>query len=733
MSKKAIRQTLELMTDDYFSNIKILFSCLQTLGYKEEEFFNVLCSDKYDEYFCAIAIETLIFNSKSNPNFKDSHGENPIQKALKSGYSSKFIINMINMITENPIYNKLDVNNKDNNGSTIMHTAVFSSLGEQKIALSEIYLLVCSLGYDSLIRDNFGRTFLDYAKESHAQSTKFISDEQLAILEKMYLMQTFSYVSPEKLQENKTTDGEKKIISNMLSELTQDEFANSEKIKDVIENSLNITHKKSYLHTLTDYLYDEKQCAIAIASLLSQNICDPNFSSQYDGTNFIQNAIKTGYSEEFIREIINLALVFSSPLSPFNINHVDYYSNSIIHTIIYSDNYTGEISEIYRLLLENGFDSGIENIQFSNVFEALVQKQNQSSKFSKQDYEKFKELFESPLSLPKNNSPKAEHTKQESQKSKPDRHKHISDTEIKELEKYGKILTEKKFVVSPTIGREKELKNLMVTLIQEKKHPLLVGEPGVGKTALPYELAYRIINGDVPSFLKDRIVLEVNPSQVVAGCRYVGDFEEAMNALFKICEKHNIIMFIDEIHTIYGIGASEKKSNDMSAMLKQFIDRSDVKVIGTTTEKEYQEFFAQDALKRRFEKITIVEPDDKLLYKIIDKVMNDYCLKGKLSFESEDIKKEIIYIIMEVTAKNHRTYDDRINNPDLAISIIDKAFAFAKYYDSEHITNDHFIESLSYCDRIYDTAIKNAIIQLKSNKPNDSNNSKILNINLNKR
>lgn len=153
----------------------------------------------------------------------------------------------------------------------------------------------------------------------------------------------------------------------------------------------------------------------------------------------------------------------------------------------------------------------------------------------------------------------------------------LSDKDILEFEKYGKVLNKKNYIVSPTIGREKELKNVMITLAQDKKRPLIVGESGVGKTAIVDELAYRIKIGQVPNFLQGKIILEVNPSNVVAGCQYVGMFEENMTKLIQLCEKFDVIVFIDEIHTIYGIGSSTRKDNDMASMLKYYIDRINCK------------------------------------------------------------------------------------------------------------------------------------------------------------
>ncbi len=499
-------------------------------------------------------------------------------------------------------------------------------------------------------------------------------------------------------------------IKAVLSDMTEDIYSNVEIIKNAF-GSLDYTDEEnqSILHILVDNKYDETKCFWAIKSLLKIGL-SPNLESDFN-YNFIQTALYAGYTEEFILNIINEALKYN-----LNINHVDSDKDTIMHTAIYSDDYLGEIERIYDLLCANGYDCTQVCSEGRNLLEAMIF-QNQ---YSKEQIESFKKKFEETYpKVKQENQPKeikpavinSVPSKQESSVSKiaPT----ISDKDILKLEKYGKILNKKNYIVAPTVGREKEMKNLMITLAQDKKRPLLVGESGVGKTSLIDELAYRIKTGQVPNFLQEKIILEVSPSDIVAGCEFVGMFEEKMNKLMRLCEKLDIIVFIDEIHTIYGAGCGKKSNNDMASMLKYYIDRTGLKVIGTTTEKEYQEFFSTDALKRRFEKIIVKEPTEDILYQIVDKVIRDYYIKNEIFFENENVKNQIVNIILTATKKSHRVYNDVVNNPDLAISIIDKAFAFAKVYDSKFITAEHFIEALECCDRIYEPSIEEAIARLK--------------------
>ena len=507
-------------------------------------------------------------------------------------------------------------------------------------------------------------------------------------------------------------------INNLLSDMNQDVNYNIRKIRTLF-GSLEYfdNNHQSLLHILVDNKFNEKKCFLAIQSLLKAGL-SPNLEDDFN-YNFIQTALYAGYSEQFILNIIRESLKYN-----LAVNHVDSDLDTIVHTAIYSDDYLGEIDKIYELLCANGFDSTQIDRDGKNLIEAMISQK----RYSNLQIERFKKIFITNLG-------KQERLDHELGKvdisvlyDSPEFNK-----EIFELEKFGKVLNNKNYVVSPTIGREKELKNLMITLAQNKKNALIVGESGVGKTALVEELAYRIATGHVPKFLQGRIILEVNPSEVVAGCKYVGQFEDNMMKLMNLCEKYKVILFIDEIHMIYGIGSTRGKDYDMASMLKYYIDRTDIKVIGTTTDREYDEYFANDALKRRFEKIKIQEPTKEILYQIINKVISDYIIITGISFKNNNVRSQIVSIILEFTDKSHRVYNDMVNNPDLSISIVDKSFAFAKVYDSEFITLEHFIESFEHCGRIYDSSKNQAIKKLNELNGNISEKSKkMLKINTNK-
>lgn len=498
-----------------------------------------------------------------------------------------------------------------------------------------------------------------------------------------------------------------KNIKCLLETITENLETNIKNINTAFGNlNYKDNENQTILHILVDNLYDETKCFLAIKSLLKFGM-NPNLESDFH-YNFIQIALYTGYSEDFILKIIKESLKYH-----LNVNHVDSDKDTIMHTAIYSDNYLYEIENIYNLLCNNGFDSTKLDQDNRNLIEAMIyQKQ-----YTDYQIEKFKKVFYQNFNNKVKNIAKKEITISTILKEK-----------IIELEKYGKVLNKKKYFTNPTIGREKEFKSLLIALAQEKKNPLIVGESGVGKTALIEELAYQIQNYQVPKFLQEKIILEINPSEVVAGCQYVGTFEDKMTKLLKLCEENDVIIFIDEIHTIYGIGSSHGKNNDMAAMLKYYLDRSNLKVIGTTTLEEYNLYFKENALKRRFEKIIIQEPKEDVLYQIINKVIEDYQMKNGYFFEKKEEQEHIIKTIIFATEKENRIYNDIINNPDLAISIIDKAFALAKITDSNNINYTHFIESFKYCDRLYNSIVEQTISKLR-NYCDQSTTSKIRKLN----
>jgi ATP-dependent Clp protease ATP-binding subunit ClpB len=187
------------------------------------------------------------------------------------------------------------------------------------------------------------------------------------------------------------------------------------------------------------------------------------------------------------------------------------------------------------------------------------------------------------------------------------------ETQFNALNKYAKNLNEmaRQGKLDPVIGRDEEIRRTLHILSRRSKNnPILVGEPGVGKTAIAEGLAMRIINGDVPENLKSKIIYALDMGQLIAGAKYKGEFEERLKGVIKEVSTSDgeIVLFIDEIHTLVGAGGGEG-AMDAANILKPALARGELRAIGATTLNEYQKFFEKDkALERRFQKVMVDEP-----------------------------------------------------------------------------------------------------------------------------
>jgi len=239
------------------------------------------------------------------------------------------------------------------------------------------------------------------------------------------------------------------------------------------------------------------------------------------------------------------------------------------------------------------------------------------------------------------------------------------------LQKYGKNLNEmaRNGKLDPVIGRDEEIRRTLHILTRRSKNnPILVGEPGVGKTAIAEGLAMRIVNGDVPENLKSKIIYALDMGQLIAGAKYKGEFEERLKAVVKeVAESDGeIILFIDEIHTLIGAGGGEG-AMDAANILKPALARGELRAIGATTLNEYQKYFEKDkALERRFQKVMVDEPSVEDAVSILRGIKDKYETHHHVR-----IKDEAIIAAVELS---HRYITDRFL-PDKAIDLIDESAA----------------------------------------------------------
>ena len=239
------------------------------------------------------------------------------------------------------------------------------------------------------------------------------------------------------------------------------------------------------------------------------------------------------------------------------------------------------------------------------------------------------------------------------------------------LEKYGRNINEevKKRKIDPVIGRDEEIRSITKVLSRKtKNNPVLIGEPGVGKTAIVEGLAQRIVKGDVPSTLKDKTIWELNMASLIAGAKYRGEFEERLKKVLDEIKKSegNIIMFIDEIHMIVGTGAIEG-AMDTGNILKPMLARGEIHVIGATTLNEYRKYIEKDgALERRFQKIIVHEPTLEDTITILRGLKERFEIHHGVTIQDKAL-------VAAATLSNRYITDRYL--PDKALDLVDEACA----------------------------------------------------------
>lgn len=270
--------------------------------------------------------------------------------------------------------------------------------------------------------------------------------------------------------------------------------------------------------------------------------------------------------------------------------------------------------------------------------------------------------------MPKLNVFKENKAPKKDNNTKDNKQKNNSATPL--LDKYGRDLNilaqEEK--IDPVIGRNREIERVIQILSRRtKNNPILIGESGVGKTAVTEGLAQRLINGNIPKVLASKRIISLNMASLVAGTKYRGDFEDRLKKIIdEIIENKNIILFIDEMHTLIGAGAAEG-SMDAANILKPALSRGEIQVIGATTLKEYKKYIEKDsALERRFQTIMVNEPSAKDAISILKGIRNKY-----EKFHCAKITDEAIKAAVKIS---QRYITDRFL-PDKAIDLMDEAAA----------------------------------------------------------
>ena len=267
-------------------------------------------------------------------------------------------------------------------------------------------------------------------------------------------------------------------------------------------------------------------------------------------------------------------------------------------------------------------------------------------------------------------------------------------------------LTAKEYVTNPAIARDDEIKKLMIVLLAPEKSALLVGKPGIGKTAIVEGLAYLIQNGNVPEALKGYKIVKVNSSTLMNKITVDGQEMLAINILVdELKNLSKIILFIDEVHTL--VGANSESPVDLANILKPSLDRGDIKAIGATTTAEYETYVVRDrAFLRRFDKIDVLEPDEATTVEILLKSLPRYEHQTGIHFKYNDyVTSMLLESIVSATSEYKRIYGLSAMYPDVSFSVLSQAFSMALVDNRSEVTILDVYNAIKISKRIYPDSI----------------------------
>ena len=278
------------------------------------------------------------------------------------------------------------------------------------------------------------------------------------------------------------------------------------------------------------------------------------------------------------------------------------------------------------------------------------------------------------------------------------------------LEKYGENFTAKEYVTNPAIGRDEEIKLLILSLLTPEKSAILVGKPGIGKTAIVEGLGYRIKRGEVPNALKKYSIWKLNTASLIGVMP--GTNEPKIQLLLnEIKERENLILFIDEIHTL--IGTSNDGSTDFAQVFKPGLDRGNIKVIGATTTDEYDQYILRDkAFVRRFQRIEVEEPNREHTIKILVGSLPKFEAKtgAKMKY-TPFIQEKIMTFIVDITSEYKRVYEYSARYPDIALTILQQAFSYAVFDNKDYVDIRSFKKAIANTKLVYPDVIKKELVR----------------------
>ena len=278
------------------------------------------------------------------------------------------------------------------------------------------------------------------------------------------------------------------------------------------------------------------------------------------------------------------------------------------------------------------------------------------------------------------------------------------------LKRYADELTAVNYITNPAIAREEELKKLMLVLLTPEKSAVLVGKPGIGKTAIVEGLAYNIQYDNVPNLLKGYRIFRVNTTALLGN-------DNGENRVLKLIKElqsmDKIILFIDEIHTL--IGNDAQGALDLANMFKEGLSRGTIKMIGATTTYEYETYILRDkAFVRRFERIDVEEPTQEMCVKILMQTLPKLEKQTGAVLDYTDFQKEKLFkFIVNMTSEYKRVYEISSRYPDICLTILRQAFSNALFENSNKVTFKNVYDAIRFTKAVYPDVIKKELVIFK--------------------
>lgn len=278
------------------------------------------------------------------------------------------------------------------------------------------------------------------------------------------------------------------------------------------------------------------------------------------------------------------------------------------------------------------------------------------------------------------------------------------------LDRFADNLTEAEYITNPAIARDDEIKKLILVLLTPEKSAVLVGKPGIGKTAIVEGLAYRIQRDEVPDALKGYTIYRVNTTALINSN---GEENRVLKLVEELKTREKVILFIDEIHTL--IGSDAQGALDLANMFKEGLSRGSIKMIGATTTYEYERYIMRDkAFLRRFEKVDVEEPTEEMTVEILLRTLPKLeKTTGVILPYTDFIKEKIMKFIVNMTTEFKRVYEISSRYPDIALVILRQCFSNAIYENRQTINFKNIYDAIRTTKAVYPDVIVKELVSFK--------------------